>query len=144
MVEKSVILKFPRDLIEHPYISHIIKERDVEVNILQAYITPQEAGHMFAIFRGEEGSVEDALEYLRSQEVQVVLPGRNLIWEESLCVHCSACTGQCKSGALTMNPSTFEVVYDGTRCIACKLCIPACAFGALESVSDHLRRIGEL
>ncbi len=144
MVEKSVILKFPRDSIEHPYISEVIRDREVEVNILQAYITPQEAGHMFAIFKGEEASVEGALEYLRGQDVQVVVPGRNLIWEESLCVHCSACTGQCKHGALTMNPETFTVSYDGTHCIACKLCIPACSYGALESVSDHLRRIGEL
>ena len=99
---------------------------------------------MFVIFRGEAASVEDALDYLRSKKVHVVLPQRNVVWEEESCIHCSACVGQCNTGALTMNPESFEVVYDGSRCIACKLCIPACSYGALESVSDHLRKRGEL
>jgi L-aspartate semialdehyde sulfurtransferase ferredoxin len=144
MVEKNAILSFPKELIDRPFVSKLIKERNVEINILQAYITPQEAGQLFAIFKGSASDIEEALDYLRQNNVKVILPVQNLVWDAEKCVHCGGCTGQCTTGALSINPETFEVHYDGGHCIACKLCIPACSYGALESISDHLRKTGEL
>ena len=144
MIEKNAILTFPKHLIDQPFVSKLIKERDIEINILQAYITPQEDGQLFAIFKGDETAVEGALDYLRNQNVRVVLPVQNLVWDQKKCVHCGGCTGQCTTGALTIDPQTFEVHYDSSHCIACKLCIPACSYGAIESISDYLRRTGEL
>jgi ferredoxin len=144
MVEISAILTFPKDLMNSPFISKLIKERDIDINILQAYITPEQDGQMHAIFSGEEGAVESSLDLLRQRGVYVVLPVQNLVWEQQHCVHCGACTGQCASGALSIDPVTFAVSYDKTCCIACELCIPACSYGAIESVSDHLRKTGEL
>ena len=144
MVEKNAILSFPKDLIDQPYVSNLIKKDDIEINILQAYITPQEDGQLFAIFKGDEAAVEGALQYLRDQNVRVILPVQNLVWDHVKCVHCGGCTGQCTTGALRILPKTYEVHYDGSHCIACKLCIPACSYGALESISDHLRKTGEL
>ncbi len=94
MIEKSAILEFPSQLIDSPIISHIIRKSDVEVNILQAYITPKQAGHMFVIFRGEEDAIDQSIKYLEEKQVKVVLPIQNLMWEEGNCVHCTACVGQ--------------------------------------------------
>ena len=141
--EKNVILSFPKDLINQPFVSQLIKEKEIEINILQAYITP-EGGQLFAIFKGATTAVEGAIDFLKQQQVKVTLPATNLIWDKERCVHCGGCTGQCTTGALSIDSNTFEVHYEGSSCIACKLCIPACSYGALESISDHLRKTGAL
>ncbi len=144
MSEKSAILNFPKSQIDKPVISYVVKNFGIEINILQASITPEEDGRMFVIFRGKNQSINDALSYLEESRVQVILPTQNLVWNESRCVACSACVGQCISNAFTVDPKTFKVVYNSERCIACELCIPACSYKAVESVSDHLKRTGEL
>jgi len=144
MFQQTAILNFPKSLIGRPVISHVIKNYDVEVNILQATITPQEDGHMFTIFSGKKQSVLKALDYLSENEVQIIKPEKNLVRDEARCVHCTACVGQCISNAYTVDPTTYKVVYNADHCIACKLCIDACAFGAVESIGDHLKRTGGL
>ncbi len=144
MIQKSAILNFPKDLIDRPVISRVIREHDVEVNILQAHITPETDGHMFAIFSGKKAAVDGALEFLSASHVRVALPTRNLVWDRERCVDCTACVGQCPSAAFTVDEETREVSYDEKRCIACKLCIPACSYGAVESLSDHFQRTGVL
>lgn len=144
MIQKSVILNFPKSQVDKPVISSLIRSYDVEVNIIQAHVTPEEAGRMFTIFKGERAHVNKALDFLEENGVQAILPVKNLMWDEQMCVHCGACTGQCLSSALSLDTRTMEVVYDGEKCIACELCIPACSYGAVESISDHLEKIGEL
>ncbi len=144
MFQQSTILNFPKALLGSPVISKVIKKYDLEVNILQATITPEEDGHMFAIFSGKKKAVSQALDYLEDNQVQVIKPEKNLVRDETRCVHCTACVGQCISNAYTVEPDTYKVVYDPEKCIACKLCIDACAFGAVESIGDHLKRTGAL
>ncbi|MCP4602988.1 MAG: 4Fe-4S dicluster domain-containing protein [Proteobacteria bacterium] len=144
MSQKSAILNFPKSQIDRPVISHIVKNFDVEVNILKASITPEEDGRMFVIFEGKQKSINKALGYLEESKVQVILPTQNLIWNEDRCVACTACVGQCSSNAFTVDPKTFRVEYNSERCIACELCIPACFYKAVESVGNHLKRTGEL
>ena len=144
MSHRTVVLSFPRTTVDQPLISTMVRRFNVEVSIIQAHITPDEAGRMVTHFSCEEEEMEQALDFLRQSGVEVNLPLKNLVRHEQLCVHCGACVGQCRSRAFSVDPVTAEVVFDHTRCIACELCIPACSYGALESVSDHLRRIGAL
>lgn len=144
MIQKSVILNFPRTLVDKPVISAVVRNYDVEVNILQAHITPDEEGQMFTLFKGHGPAVNRALDYLRENHVRTILPVKNLVWDEQRCVHCGACVGQCLSSAFTQDPVTMKTVHDAGKCVACELCIPACGYGALESINDHLRKTGEL
>ena len=144
MIQTSAIFRFPKVQVERPLISHVIRECDVEVNILQARITPEEDGHMFAIFRGSRKAVDNAFRYLKKNQVHVILPAKNLVWDEEVCVNCGACVGQCPSSAFQVDPDSRNVVFNHDRCIACELCIPACSYKAVESISDHLKRTGEL
>jgi ferredoxin len=143
-MQQSIIMHFQRSLVDRPIISHMIQTFGLEVNILQAYITPDEGGHMFSILQGEEEAVSQALAYLDGLKVKTILPTRNLVMDEDKCVHCGACVGACGTGALSVDPDTARIVYENRKCIACELCIPACAYGAIESISDHLRKKGEL
>ncbi len=144
MIQKSVILNFPRTKVDKPVISSVIRGFDVEVNILQAHVTPEEGGRMFTIFKGERLQVDGALDFLRQNDVQTILPVKNLVWNEELCVHCGACVGQCLSSAFNTDASSRRTLFDAEKCLACELCIPACSYGAVESIGDHLERQGEL
>jgi len=144
MIQTGAIFRFPADRADKPLISHVIRDCEVEVNILQARITPEQDGHMFAIFSGSRSAVDSAFDYLKKNRVRVILPARNLVWDEDACVHCGACAGQCPSGAFHVEDETRKVVFEHDKCIACELCIPACSYGAVESIADHLKRTGEL
>jgi ferredoxin len=144
MIQKSVILNFPRALVDKPVISSVIRNYDVEVNILQAFITPDEEGQMFTLFKGQARAVDRALDYLRENDVRTILPVKNLVWDEARCVHCGACVGQCLSSAFTQDSVTRLTLHEAEKCVACELCIPACGYGAIESIGDHLRKTGEL
>jgi ferredoxin len=134
MVQQSAILTFPRTNVHRPLISTLIRTFDVEVNILQAHITPEEAGRMFAIFTCSQVQLDRALAYLRENEVEITLPQKNLVWDEQRCVHCGACVGQCMAQAFVVDPGTARVTYNAESCLACELCIPACGYDALASI----------
>ena len=132
--QKGAILYFPKTLVDAPLISRVIRQFDVEVNILQASITQAEDGRMFALFRGTLPAIEQSLQFLRDEQIRVILPPRNLLWDEELCVHCGACVGQCFAGALSLDDA-FRLQLDDGRCRACELCVAACSYGALEPLS---------
>jgi len=138
MTKRSAILHFGSDLVDKPILTGLIRENDVDVNILQASITPEEDGTMFIQVEGDGANVKGAFDYLEGLGVRLVFPAKNLIWDEELCTHCGACVGQCLPKALAVDSTTSEVVFDAEKCIACELCIPACPYGALESVTEHL------
>ncbi len=144
MYQKSAVLTFPKSHIDKPHTSHIVKTFDVEVTIMHASITPVADGNMFAIFRGDEDAVNKAFEYLVENDVRIILPEKNLIRDEEKCIHCSACVGQCFSGAFSVDKDTHKVIYDGDKCIACGLCVDACSYGVIESVGEQLKRTGAI
>jgi L-aspartate semialdehyde sulfurtransferase ferredoxin len=142
MPSKSVILTFPGELVDKPVVSRAIRRYDIEVNILQAFVTPSEEGRILAIVSaGGEKELQASLDYFRQAGVDVALPVRNLVWNQDLCTSCGACTGQCAPGALSLDASG-EILFEPGKCIACELCIPSCGYAAVESVSGHLGRAG--
>jgi ferredoxin len=55
------------------------------------------------------------------------------VLDQELCTHCSVCTGQCPTGALSVDGDSMELLFSNDDCISCGICIPACPFGALSS-----------
>jgi len=131
-ISQRVVLKFPRDLVDKPTISLLVKKYDLEFNILQAHILPQKEGLMVIVFTGEEKVVRDALKELKSQNVGLQLLKQDIIKNETLCTHCGACVGLCPSNALYLDPHTRKVLFDPEKCIACLICIKGCIMKAME------------
>jgi ferredoxin len=142
MPSKGVILAFPGELVDKPVVSRAIRRFDIEVNILQAFVMPGEEGRILAIVSaGDEKELQASLAYFRQAGVDVILPVRNLVWNQDLCTSCGACTGQCAPGALSLDASG-EIQFESEKCMACELCIPSCGYAAVESVTVHLGRAG--
>ncbi len=144
MIQRSVLLEFPAAIAGQPIVSRVVRRFDVEVNNIQATITPEQDGRMFAIVTGEDADVLRALEWLRASEVRTTLPVQNLVWHEGRCTHCGACIGQCAPRAFSVDPATARVVFAAERCVACDLCVPACAYGALEALGHRVATAGEV
>jgi len=44
MVSKRIVLKFPHKLVDQPIVYRLVKDFDLEFNILKASVTPREEG----------------------------------------------------------------------------------------------------
>lgn len=48
------------------------------------------------------------------------------------CVECGACVAVCRSGALSLDTTTWALVHSPRRCTGCGDCVAACPVGAIE------------
>ena len=61
MVSKRIVLKFPHKLVDQPIVYRIVKDFNLEFNILKASVTPREEGLMVLEIKGENRNLEKAL-----------------------------------------------------------------------------------
>jgi len=131
MTAKKIVLKFPRQLVDQPIVSNLVKKYDLDFNILKAYVTPNEEGLLVMELSGPEEAVSGGLEYLADVGVGVQPLSQDIVWDEERCIHCGACTSVCPTGALSLDRDTMLVRYDNTKCIACEHCVSACPVRAM-------------
>jgi ferredoxin len=130
---KKVVFSFPPTLIEEPVTYHLVKDFDLQVNILRATVRPRDKGRMVVELKGKKDNMNKALAWLEDRGVQVdalVQEMRHLV---ERCTHCTACVAMCPTGALAVDPDSRELVFDHKKCIICEACIPSCSYGALTS-----------
>lgn len=133
MARRAAILHFPSEIVDKPLVSRLIKRFDVEVNIVEAHINPNEDGTMTVFIEGDTKEIEDAINHLKEDGVKVALPEQGIYLDEARCVHCGACTAHCITKALELDRGSMRVNFDYKRCIACQLCIAVCSYKALRS-----------
>ena len=126
MVSKRIVLTFPNKLVDQPIIYKLVKEYDLEFNVLQAKITPQEEGVMVLELKGTKEHYADGIRYLANIGVKVEPLGQDVTRDEARCTQCGACVGVCPTGALYNDLKTRKVIFDAEKCIACELCVRAC------------------
>ncbi|MBI5522645.1 MAG: 4Fe-4S dicluster domain-containing protein [Desulfarculus sp.] len=133
MVKKKLVISFPPRLIQEPVTYHLIRDYDLQVNILRATVRPRERGRMVVEIKGEKKNLDRAFEYMESVGLQVDPLVQEMRYYPERCVHCTACTAVCPTEALTVDPASRELVFDASHCIICESCIPACSYAAIES-----------
>lgn len=127
-----MVLRFPAGTVDEPITYTLIKEYDVLINILNADITPGKEGHLLIEMIGLEGKVADAMVYLENKHVGISPVVKTILFNESACIHCGACSSVCFPGALDMDPSTRRIQFFPEKCVACELCIKACPLQLFE------------
>ena len=133
MASKKIVLLFPKEKIDKPLVSRLIKDHNLVFNILKASITPDQEGHMALELSGDLQEIEAGIKYLKDEGVKVEPLSKDIRVNWDKCVQCGACVAICPTGALYIKDRrTMEVAFDSDKCIACELCIRPCPPRAIE------------
>ena len=132
VVTKRIVLHFPKRLVERPITYRLVKDYDLEFNILRAAITPEQEGVMVIELKGDQTEYDKGIEFLIKAGVKIQSLSQDVTRNDERCTHCGACITVCPPGAFRVDPKTRLVIFDNKKCIACGLCIPACPPHAME------------
>ena len=131
-VSRKIVLHFPKRIVDRPIVSRLVKDYDLDFNILKAQFTPDEEGLMVLELTGEQKNYDEGIGYLTKTGVRVQSLSQNVLRNEVRCTHCGACVTVCPSGVFELDPQTREVSFTGDKCVACGLCLKACPPRAME------------
>ena len=138
MYTQIYLLKFPKDTSDRPFVYKLVKDFDLEFNILKADIFIQREGVMILELKGSSKSaVKAGIDYLRGVGIQVQRMAARIRRDDERCFQCGACTGICPSGALYISRPSMDVGFDADRCTGCGLCVPICPVRAMEVSLDR-------
>jgi ferredoxin len=131
MHKKTVVLNFPRSLTKEPITYKLVKDFDLKFNILKARIKPNEQGTLVIQLKGSDENMQKAFNYLDEIGVQWEALSKGIKWDDSICVHCTACTSLCPTNALYVDRETMYINFDHEKCIVCEMCLTACSYKAI-------------
>lgn len=131
-ISRRVVLHFPRILVDQPIVYRLVKDYNLEFNILKASVTPKEEGLLVLELSGEQRDYERGMQYLAGIGVGIQPLSQNVIRNEARCTHCGACITICPTGAFTLELPSRRVNFQAEKCIACGLCIKPCPPRAME------------
>ena len=132
-MKKRVTLSFPRRAIQMPITYRLAKDFNVAANIIRAQVAPNQVGKLVLELSGDIDQLEAAIEWMRSQEINVSLASREIVINENSCVDCGLCTGVSPTEALILDHETFKLNFRRSRCVVCEQCIPACPVQAIST-----------
>ena len=131
-ISKRVVLHFPSRMVDQPIIYRLVKDYDLEFNILKAYVTPREEGLLVLELKGEEKNYDKGVGYLKKMGVKIQPLSQDVVRNEEKCTDCGVCVPICPTGALEVDPVTRKVNFYNDKCIACELCVKVCPVRAME------------
>ncbi len=131
MEKKRIVLHFPRQLVDKPIVFRLVKDFNLEFNILKAEVNPKEEGLLVLELKGNDDDFKRGIEYLKEEGVGVQPLSKDVFMDKDKCVACGVCVPLCPTQALVVNSGNFEVDFIKERCIACGICIKACPYGAM-------------
>jgi NAD-dependent dihydropyrimidine dehydrogenase PreA subunit len=132
IVAKRVVLHFPKRMVDEPILYRLIKDFDLQFNILKASITPEAEGLMVVELKGEQKHYDEGVQYLIDSGVKIQALSQDVTRNEERCTSCGACVTVCPAGAFEYEPRTLVVHFKNSKCVACGLCIKACPPRAME------------
>jgi ferredoxin len=129
MGKNVYILDFSPRLIKEPVTFRLVRDFDLEINILRADIN-ERGGHLLLEIDGARR--EEGLDYLRNSKVEVKELLSLVKKDEGRCSDCGMCVSICPFESYSLEKGEdYKVVFHSDRCIACGLCLDACPTGAL-------------
>ncbi|MBI2868418.1 MAG: 4Fe-4S binding protein [Chloroflexi bacterium] len=131
-VSRKIVLHFPRRLVDRPIIYRLVKDYDLEFNILKASVTPEQEGLLVLELRGAQVEYDKGIQFLLDTGVQIQALSQDVTRNAGRCTDCGACLTICPAAALEVDPATRRIRFLSEKCIACGLCIKACPPRAME------------
>ena len=131
-ISRRIVLHFPKHLIDRPIVYRLVKDYNLEFNILKAHFTPEEKGLMVMEISGERKDYDRGIRFLTDSGVRIQPLSQDVTRNEERCTHCGACITVCPTAAFELDPLTRRVKFHDKKCSACGLCIKACPPRAME------------
>jgi len=131
-VSRRIVLHFPYRLVDQPIVYRLVKDYDLQFNILKASVAPGEEGVLAMELSGEQRNYDRGIQYLTDVGVRIQPLSQDVVRNESRCTHCGACITLCPSSAFSLELPSRRVLFDNDKCIVCELCIKACPPRAME------------
>jgi len=131
-VTKKIVLRFPRRLVQRPIVYRLVKDYNLELNILKASISPEEEGLLVLELKGDQKEYDKGIDFLIKTGVKIQSLSQDVTRNEVRCTNCGACITVCPTGAFKLELPARGVIFDNEKCIACGLCITACPPRAME------------
>jgi len=132
-VKKRVTLTFPRRSVQVPITYRLAKDFNIAANIIRAQVAPNQIGKLVLELLGDIDEIHDAIEWMRSQAIEVSIADGEIQIDENRCVDCGLCTGVCPTQALSLDRDTYKLHFNRSRCIVCEQCIPTCPMQAIST-----------
>ncbi len=132
MTTRKIVLTFPEDIVTKPITYKLVKDFDLEFNILRAEVTPNIEGKMLIEIKGSSTQIEKGIKYLTQENVSVQEAAKDIILDKEQCVHCGVCTSLCITRALSLDKNSFKLIFDKDKCILCGLCLNSCPVNAIK------------
>lgn len=137
MYARMLVLRFPKEIVDKPIVTNLVRNYNLSFNILKAQIYPRKEGLMVMELRGNRKDYERGLQYLKDIGVIVESIAQGIRRDEEKCYQCGACTAVCPTGALHIKRPEMEVLFDSERCSACELCVKTCPARAMIVLFDQ-------
>ncbi len=132
MHAEILVLHFSTDIVDQPIIYRLVKDFNLEFNLLKATIYPRKEGIIVLELRGHPKNFKDGVKYLKDAGVKVQRVASEVKRNEDLCYQCGTCTAVCPTGALHVKRPEMAIAFDPDKCSACELCCPVCPARAME------------
>ncbi|MBO9999904.1 MAG: 4Fe-4S binding protein [Cyanobacteria bacterium SID2] len=132
-MKKRVTLTFPRRSVQVPITYRLAKDFNIAANIIRAQVAPNQIGKLVLELLGDIDEIHDAIEWMRSQAIEVSIADGEIQIDENRCVDCGLCTGVCPTQALSLDRDTYKLHFNRSRCIVCEQCIPTCPMQAIST-----------
>ena len=132
MYTRIYVLRFLKDTSNQPIIYRLVKEYDVEFNILKADILPHREGLMILELQGSKDNVKNGLKFLESFGVEIKRLAAVINRDDEKCFQCGSCTGVCPVGALSVRKSDMHIVFEPDMCTGCGQCVTICPVQAMQ------------
>ncbi len=134
MSKKRIVLHFPKELVDKSIVYKLVKDFNLEFNILKAEVNPKEEGLLVLEIKGDEDDFNKGIEYLNKTGVRIQPLSQDVSMDRAKCVDCTVCIPLCPTKALVKNPETLEVEFVKEKCIACGICVHVCPYKAMSIV----------
>ncbi len=131
-VSKRIVLHFPSRLVDRPIVSRLVRDFNLDFNILKASVTPEEEGLLVLELSGKQSDYDKGIRYLAETGVRIQALSQDVTRNEERCTHCGACITICPTGAFELDPLNRRVNFCNEKCLACEICIKACPPRAME------------
>lgn len=132
MATKRLVLSFPEDIVTKPITYRLVKDFDIEFNILRAEITADMEGKILLEIKGSKEKLKEGIDYLKKEGVTIQEATKDIIVDKEKCVDCGVCVSLCITDALYIDKKSRKLVFDRDKCILCGFCQNCCPVDAIK------------